>query len=294
MPGGATMRIGELARRTGVSPELLRAWERRYGLLRPARTQGGFRLYSAADEQRIVTMRGLLDEGLSAAEAARVALASVEREPVARMPEAEAGELLDALLAYDDVRAQAAFDRLLADFGLETVLRDAVLPILGALGERWEAGTVTVAQEHFASNLLRGRILGLARGWDKGLGPRAVLAAPPGEHHDLSMAVFGLALRQHGWRITFLGTDTPIATLVAAAAQLEPRVVVVVAAVPERLADVVDELAAAARDHALAIAGRGATPELAVRIGALLLREDPFAAAERVAGLALHAGTGFE
>ncbi|HVD14550.1 MAG TPA: MerR family transcriptional regulator, partial [Actinomycetota bacterium] len=68
------LRIGELARRTGVSPELLRAWERRYGLLRPARTQGGYRLYTAADEARIRRMRAYLARGVAAAEAARLAV----------------------------------------------------------------------------------------------------------------------------------------------------------------------------------------------------------------------------
>src|SRR5512134_638137 len=67
------LRIGELSRRTGVAPELLRAWERRYGLLRPARSEGGFRLYSDADERRVELMRLHLRRGLAAAEAARLA-----------------------------------------------------------------------------------------------------------------------------------------------------------------------------------------------------------------------------
>ncbi|HZA82975.1 MAG TPA: MerR family transcriptional regulator, partial [Actinomycetes bacterium] len=70
------MRIGELARRTGTSPELLRAWERRYGLLRPARSQGGFRLYTAADEARVRRMREHLARGVAAAQAARLAVAA--------------------------------------------------------------------------------------------------------------------------------------------------------------------------------------------------------------------------
>ena len=69
--GDGYLRIGELSRRTGVAPELLRAWERRYGLLRPARSEGGFRLYSDADEQRVQRMRQHLRQGLAAAEAAR-------------------------------------------------------------------------------------------------------------------------------------------------------------------------------------------------------------------------------
>lgn len=283
MPETAFMRIGELARRTGVSPELLRAWERRYGLLRPARSPGGFRLYSRDDEERIRAMRGLLDDGLAAAQAAQLAVARGGSPSSAPMPAESADAFLAALLDFDDSAANAAFDRLLADFSLETVLRDAVLPALRELGERWERGETTVAQEHFSSTFVRGRLLGLARGWDKGVGPRVLLAAPSDEHHDLAMIVFGLALRQHGWRVTFLGTDTPIATLAEAAGTLEPELVVVAAAIPERLIDIADELARLARERPVAIAGSGATPELAIRTGTHLLRDDPFEAAARLA-----------
>ena len=88
-------------------------------------------------------------------------------------------------------------------------MTELVLPYLAELGRRWEGGQASVAHEHFASNLLRGRLLGLARGWDRGAGPRAVLAAAPGELHDLPLIIFGLALWERGWRITYLGGDTP-------------------------------------------------------------------------------------
>ncbi|HXV03786.1 MAG TPA: MerR family transcriptional regulator, partial [Gaiellaceae bacterium] len=76
MSSDPQLRIGELSRRTGVAPELLRAWERRYGLLRPQRSEGGFRLYSGADERRVELMRRHLRRGLAAAEAARLAAAA--------------------------------------------------------------------------------------------------------------------------------------------------------------------------------------------------------------------------
>jgi DNA-binding transcriptional MerR regulator len=204
----AQLRIGELARRTGVATDLLRAWERRYGLLEPTRTESGYRLYSTADVRRVGRMRELLATGVSAAEAAREALS----EPAVAEPADLEGvpvELGDAIRRLDDAAAHAAFDRLLADFSLDAVLDGAVLPLLRELGEGWEKGEVSIAQEHFASHLVRGRLLGLARGWDRGSGPRAVLASPPQERHDLGLLIFGLALREHGWRITFLGGDTP-------------------------------------------------------------------------------------
>ncbi len=116
--GDGYLRIGELSRRTGVAPELLRAWERRYGLLRPARSEGGFRLYSEADEQRVERMRLHLREGLAAAEAARRAVEGVADATAAAAqngrPELDAGavRLRTALDGFDEAEAQAALDAL--------------------------------------------------------------------------------------------------------------------------------------------------------------------------------------
>src|SRR4030095_13721315 len=101
------------------------------------------------------------------------------------------------------------------------------------LGERWATGEVSVAQEHFASNLLRGRLLGLAQGWGQGRGPRAILACVPGEHHELGLLVFAVALRRRGWRITYLGTDSPIEAVADLSLSLVPAVVVLLAMNPD-------------------------------------------------------------
>src|SRR4051794_16057419 len=183
------VRIGELSKRTGVSPELLRAWERRYGLLRPSRTEGGFRLCSAEDEARIRRMQAHLREGLSAAEAARLAATEPGAETVADHDHG----LLDALLALDETHAQSVLDTLFSELTPEAAIRGTILPALRAIGERWEHGAASIAQEHFASNLIRGRLLGLARRWDQGVGPRALLACAPGELHDLPLIAFGIA-----------------------------------------------------------------------------------------------------
>jgi DNA-binding transcriptional MerR regulator len=280
------LRIGELSRRVGVSPELLRAWELRYGLLQPSRSPGGFRLYSSADEERIKRMRSFQTQGLSAAEAARLALestAAAESLPGGGETALDRDPLAQALERFDEPAAQEAFDRALSAVSIESLLRDLVIPYLHDLGERWEAGTATVAQEHFASNFLRGRLLGLARGWGQGGGPLAILACAPGELHDLPLIAFGLALRAHGWRIAFLGPDTPVGTLADAAVKLEPRLVVVSATSAPRLARVRDELGTLARSTPLALAGAGATNALAKSVGADRLAEDPVTEADRVA-----------
>lgn len=278
------LRIGELSRRVGVSPEVLRAWERRYGLLRPARTEGGFRLYSAADEERVRRMLSLQQQGLSSAVAARAAAEQDNAVTgVASPAEAVRGELADALDRFDEAGANRAFDRALATLSLDTLLREVVLEYLTELGDRWSAGLVSVAQEHFSTNVIRGRLLGLARDWGQGSGPMALLACPPGELHDMGSICFGLALRSRGWRIAFLGADTPIDTLIETAQALHPGLIVLTATNPQRFTRVRSQLPALAGISRLAIAGAGATDALASFLGAELLDGDPVSHAIRSA-----------
>jgi MerR family transcriptional regulator, light-induced transcriptional regulator len=227
-------------------------------------------------------MRARLAAGVSAAEAAREALSEPPDAPPAELQEAPV-ELSEAVRRLDDAAAHAAFDRLLADYSLDAVLEGAVLPLLQELGEGWANGEVSVAQEHFASHLVRGRLLGLARGWDRGSGPRAVLACPPDERHDLGLLVFGLALREHGWRITFLGADTPVDTLADTVRRLEPAAIVLAAADAAPLDAVTAQLRELSGETTTWVAGAGAGPGAAERSGARLLDLPPVAAAAAVA-----------
>ena len=286
-PGPGYLRIGELTKRTGVSPELLRAWEQRYGLLQPTRTPGGFRLYSAGDEARVQRMQSLVSGGLAAAQAARLVLSGGEPEPrtdsgsAAPLEEA-AGNLTASLDRLDEQAANSALDRLFSAYTVETVLQEVVLPYLHRLGERWEAGEVSVAQEHFASNLLRGRLLGLAQGWGQGQGPLAILACVPGEHHELGLLVFGVALRRRGWRITYLGTDSPIGAVADTARSLTPAVVVLLSINPDNFLDHAHEIKELAKQVPVMIAGTGATPQVARHTQTRLLDQDPVSAAETI------------
>jgi MerR family transcriptional regulator, light-induced transcriptional regulator len=288
MNSDGVLRIGELSKRSGVSPDLLRAWERRYGLLRPVRSAGGLRLYTPADVERVRVMRQHLADGLAASEAAALASRTGVDDaaaPMALRPEAMRDELADALDRYDEPRAQAILDRLLAVATVDTLLSEVLLPYLRELGERWERGEASVAQEHFASSIVRGRLLGLARGWGLGLGPTAVLACLPGEQHDLGLITFGLALRSRGWRIVYLGSDSPIETVEEVSRQLEPSLVVLTAVSSERVEPVVAQLRALAGRHRLALAGAAARNGALEGSGALALSGDPVAEATRVTTL---------
>jgi MerR family transcriptional regulator, light-induced transcriptional regulator len=284
MTDAGLVRIGELSRRSGVSPELLRAWERRYDLLRPTRSAGGTRLYAPEDLERVRAMQRHLADGLAAAEAAALASRSAGPAPSAGALDDLHRELEVALLAFDEPRAQAIIDSLLAAATLDTVLSKVLVPYLHDLGEGWERGEVSIAQEHFASSVLRGRLLGLARGWDRGLGPRVLLACAPGEQHDLGLICFGLALRERGWRIGYLGADTPIDSVASAALAFAPGFVVLSAVTAERFSAIADELRELAKATRLCLGGAGAAAA-DVGAGALALDGDPVHEAERLTEL---------
>jgi len=278
------LRIGELSRRLGVSAHVLRAWERRYGVLRPARSQGGYRLYSERDEQRIRVMQAHLARGLSPAEAARESLREAPAPPPdSPSPPSDAGEALDrALETFDEPSAQDLLDRLLTDFTTETVLRDVLLPYLHRLGERWDRNEITVAQEHFATNVVRTRLAVLGRGWGRGLGPRALLTCPPGELHDIALLAFGVVLHRNGWRVSYLGADTPMPDLVRTATAAPPEAVVLSATNPARFAGLEPDLRRLSGITSLFLGGAGATEETARETGARVLTRDPVTEAEQL------------
>ena len=273
-----------------MSPELLRAWERRYGLLDPVRSPGGLRLYSLGDLERVRLMRRHLAQGLAAAEAAAAAARAAEDETSARVGSAGSAtrhDLAEALEGFDEPRAQTVLDRLLAEATVGRASREIVLPYLRDLGDRWERGEATVAQEHFASNVIRGRLLGARAGLGTRGRAAGLLACAPGEQHELGLIAFGLALRAHGWRIEYLGADTPLETIDDVADSLEVDLVVVSAVTPERIGRLASELQLIARDHRLAVGGAAAAGVDTAALGALALTDDPVREAERVTTLVL-------
>jgi len=231
-------------------------------------------------------MQSLVSGGLAAAQAADLILS---REPApgtvsasATILDQEAGNLSASLDRLDEQAANTALDRLFSAYTVETVLQDVVLPYLHRLGGRWAAGEVSVAQEHFASNLLRGRLLGLAQGWGQGHGPGAVLACLPGEQHELGLLIFGVALSRRGWRITYLGTNSPIGAVADIARSLLPAVAVLLSINPDSFLGHAREIEKLARQVPVLIAGTGATPEVARQTQTHALDQDPVTAAQAI------------
>lgn len=287
--------IGDLADRVGVSAHVLRAWERRYGLLTPSRTAKGYRRYGPRDEQRAREMRRLRNRGVDAASAAALVLGAERTgagpaEPrLARghAPADHVAALQRSLESFDEVGGQAALDALFEELSVEDAISEVVMPYLAGLGRRWSEGQVSIAHEHFASNMLRRRLGALALTWGIGTGPVAMLACLPGEQHDLGLLAFGVVLGRAGWQVRFLGVDTPLADVAAAAQHVQPDLVVLACAIAGYLERAAPELAQLPLPGRLALAGAGVTSALAQQVGALHLVGDPVSAA-----MALSVGAG--
>jgi DNA-binding transcriptional MerR regulator len=276
-------RIKQFAARVGVQEVTLRAWERRYGLLQPQRSSGGFRLYSRADERRIRSMQAHMTRGIAAAQAAALAIAE---STGGLAPPADPGELVDALVvaakAYDATRIDLLIDAAFAHGRVEGI-RDFVLPVLVEIGLQWERGELTVGNEHFAGHLIERRLLTLATGWSEGGGPLALLACPPGERHTLGLLCFGLILAGRGWRIAYLGADTPIDQIASAGASLSPDAVVLCALQARYLTDHSVDIGDLGRRHHTILAGSGASAGLAQQLRVVHAGGDPLAEAHALA-----------
>lgn len=232
--GPAALRIGEVARRTGVAVATLRAWERRYGLLEPERTEGGHRLYREADVERVRAMVGLLDEGWSAGAAAR----EVQRAPAPVTPlravrgegdpaAALAARLRAAIDGFDVPAAEAVIDDVLARLDIGTALDEVILPVLREVGDGWQDDPRVIAREHVATNTIRPRLQRLMTSFARSARRICVAAAPEHEEHDLGLLAGAVIAADAGWRVHYLGPRTPTVALERAVAELDPQVVLV-------------------------------------------------------------------
>lgn len=282
------VRIGEVSRRVGASPAVLRVWERRYGLLEPGRSDSGYRLYSAEDVRRATEMQAQIARGVAPAQAAERAKAGRAGDPVARVTAALAPDLFARLRAtlttYDGPAADAVVEQALLTLGLAGAIQTVFLPFLREVGDCWARAEIDVAQEHFATNVLRRRLERAAAGWDRGGERMVLLACAPGELHDFGLLSFGLALRHyHGWRIAYLGADTPAHAVVRAARTLKPDAIVASAVTPAHFFRSSSYWRELSREFAVAIGGAGATARLARSLRVQYLNDDPVNAAARLA-----------
>jgi MerR family transcriptional regulator, light-induced transcriptional regulator len=259
-----TLNIAAIARRTGVPADTLRKWEQRYGVLRPERTPGGQRRYSELEVARVEWLRDRLLEGFRIGEAAEL-LGEAEGTS-ARTP----GELRRAILVavgdYDVEEIWRLLDQTFALLPIEQAFGRVVQPILERIGEDWELGELTVAQEHLVSEAIRARLERMLADSRGGVRGYAVLACLPDERHELGLLMLGLLLRADGWQVAYLGADTPLDDAVALAGELAPSILCLSVTMSEHAASV--ERLEVPPDVIVVLGGPGATQRAARKLRA--------------------------
>lgn len=277
--------IKQAAARAGVTVPVLRAWERRYGIVSPGRSSGGYRQFDEESVARVRTMRTLVDEGWSPSAAAAAILdgsAPVREEqspsapigaalPVSAPPQGtSAGEatalrqrFLDAARELQPDAVEAVLDDLFARGSFERVAQDLLFPTLEALGEAWAAGIVSVAGEHMASSAVLRR-LGQAldaAGTVAFRGAPIIVGLPPGARHELGALAFAVVARRAGLAVTYVGADLPVEDWLAAI-EGASAAVIGVATARDRTAAVglARRLLEARPELVVALGGRSAQP----------------------------------
>jgi MerR family transcriptional regulator, light-induced transcriptional regulator len=235
--------IRVVARRTGLTPATIRAWERRYGAVEPTRSEGGQRLYSDRDLERLDTLRRLTEMGRSISSVAslgREEAAALLREDRSAAAAADSpltpadaldtwtGQAYGLIRSMDDEGLERLLWRAFTTVGAPRFLDGVAVPLLHRVGAGWEAGEVSPAQEHLGSEVVD-RIL--AEVTDRSIptedGPRLIVGTLPGERHGLGGRLVAAAAALEGWTVKYLGTDLPASEIADAASRLGARAVAI-------------------------------------------------------------------
>lgn len=260
------LNIAAISRRTGVAPDTLRKWESRYGVLRPERTAGGQRRYSEQDVARVEWLRDRLAEGWRIGEAARL-LEEHGAPPLAEPESLRAA--LEAASVDDPRQIGALLDQAFAVLPLPVALQDVLAPTLRWVGDEWHAGRLSIASEHAVTSQMRARLEQLMADVRGSVRGTAVLACAPGELHDLGLLMLAVLLRADGWRVEYLGANTPVEQALAFARSVDASLVCLSASREDTAAALLEGLARRDTSDGLevAIGGPAVTEEAAQRAG---------------------------
>ena len=205
---------------TGVNVITLRAWEQRHGLIRPARTPKGHRLYRREDIDRINRAVTLLEKGIAISqvrnsldqESARTTPA--QHSPLTQYWTLYQSRMLGAIARFDEESLEDAYSQALSVHPIEQVTQQLMMPLLQELGLRWERGEGAVAEEHFFGVYLRNKLGARFHHRARGAtGVRVLAACLPGEQHEIGLLLFALAAQERGLRPVLLGTNMPLEEL---------------------------------------------------------------------------------
>lgn len=258
----ATFNVKAVSVETGLKPDTLRAWERRYGLPAPRRSSGGHRLYTQRDIDILKWLVARQREGLTISNAVDLwnHLSEGGKDPLT-MPEYQEStrpsasdrvvtgesvselrrQWVEACLDFDEAAAEQVLSEAFALYPVETVVVEILRGGIAEIGEGWFEGEVVVQQEHFASQLGLRRLEALLASTPPPSRPeRILLVCPPGEQHTFGLLLLTLLLRRRGYSTIYLGANVPIARLEQAIESAKPRLVVAVAQLVDTAASLRD------------------------------------------------------
>lgn len=239
------------ARKSGLTPHVIRVWEKRYDAVSPERTDTNRRLYSESEIERLGLLRDVTQAGHSIGQVARLPLEKLRKlaadspnnvkvEPAVRPARktSAAGSFLDeciaAVKALDARALEDTLKRAATALGAQGLLQRVVAPLAQTIGELWRDGSITAAHEHFASAVIR-IFLGHAAKPFAGTesAPVLIVATPAGQIHELGALLVGAAAANLGWHVTYLGASLPAAEIAGAARQNRARAVALSVVYPE-------------------------------------------------------------
>ncbi len=233
-----------VVQRTGLSPHVIRVWEKRYGAVEPRRTPTNRRLYSEAEVRRLTLLHAATKAGHSIGTIARLpdeqlrALAGWTEElnhaghpangrsALAEPPAGYQAAALEAIRRMDARALEAVLLRASLELGSQGLLQKLVAPLTARVGDLWQTGDLTAAEEHFASGVVRGFLTNLARPFAlPENAPNLVVATPAGQLHELGAVLVAAAASNHGWRVTYLGASLPAVEIAGSAVRTGARAV---------------------------------------------------------------------
>lgn len=224
-PSDRTYEIHEVAELTGLAPARLRAWERRYEVVRPRRMANGYRAYTAEQVALLRAFARLIEAGERIGDlAARPREEVLARAEIREPDGSPQAALLEAVRAFDRERLEALLAQQLALRGLRAFATDIVLPLAEAVGDLWALGKIPIAAEHVASEVVLHVLKGGLRAARRG-GPLVVAGCLPGERHEWGILATLAVVQDGGWRIHYLGADLPVDEVVEASWKLSPAAV---------------------------------------------------------------------
>ncbi len=262
--------INAVVKLTGVRASTLRAWERRYAIFKPSRSQNNYRLYSDRDVAMLQWLDQQVQSGMSISSA--VHLLAQLLQPLLDIEQQNATEsiganvivlrdqLAEALIQLDESRSNALLAQAMALFSLEDVSLNIVAPTLRKIGDDWHRGAVNIATEHFASAFLLGKLQSIMNAHEINSKDLIFVCCAPGERHEIGALMFAMLLRKHSFNARYLSADLPFHDLLDTIHAFQPRAVAISALqanCAQQLADFPEQVNHVAVETQLVFGGRG-------------------------------------